>query len=155
MGGSRPSLLPWPFSQRSDGLNTRMDAQPSKTPSLGVLLVDHGSKIESANESLAALAELIGAGSRYHAVRHAHMELASPNIDEGFDQLVAEGVGRIIVVPYFLALGRHASRDIPRLCLQAAERHTGLDWVLAEPIGTSPEIAAIVNERIHAALTVV
>ena len=132
-----------------------MHEQPSKMPSVGVLLVDHGSQIDTANESLAALARAIGAGGRYHAVRYAHMELASPDINEGFDQLVAEGVGRVIVLPYFLALGRHASRDIPRLCLQAAERHTGLDWVLAEPIGTSPEITAIVDERINAALMVV
>jgi sirohydrochlorin ferrochelatase len=132
-----------------------MHEQPSKTPYLGVLLVDRGSKIDSANESLEKLARAIGADGRYHAVRHAHMELASPDINAGFDQLVAEGVGRIIVLPYFLALGRHASRDIPRLCLQAAERHAGLDWALAEPIGTSPGIAAIIDERINAALRTV
>ena len=131
-----------------------MTAEPSTTLSLGVLLVDHGSKIDSANQSLATLATEMSKQGRYRSVRHAHMELAAPDIAEGFRGLVSDGVSRIIVLPYFLAVGRHAGEDIPRLCRAAAEQSPGIQWTLAQPVGTSPAITAIVDERIDAALTV-
>jgi sirohydrochlorin cobaltochelatase len=88
----------------------------------------------------------------YASVRHAHMELAHPTIEEGFDALVADGIVHVVVLPYFLALGRHASDDIPKLCEQAAGRHGELSWRLADPVGTSPKMHAVIEERISAAL---
>lgn len=125
---------------------------PNNNDSLGVLLVDHGSRIEAANQSLAILARGLRSSGRYWSVRHAHMELATPTIAEAFEQLVADGVGRVIVLPYFLALGRHAARDIPHLCDRAAQDHPHIPWRLAEPVGTSPGMPAIINERIGTAL---
>jgi len=125
-----------------------------KNEKVGVLIVDHGSRVESANDALTLLARSVSDSKLYGSVRHAHMELASPTIGDAFDQLAADGMAHIIVVPYFLALGRHASEDIPRMCDAAARRHPNICWRLAAPVGTSPQMPAIVTERVDAALTV-
>ena len=59
---------------------------------VGVMVVDHGSKREAANERLMTLC---AAYAESHAkpdwvVAPAHMELASPSIEEAFDALVAQ-----------------------------------------------------------------
>ena len=80
-----------------------------------LLLIAHGSRKAEANEEIARLAERVehrGAGD-YSAVQAAFLELAEPDICAGIDCLVERGADEIVVVPYFLARGRHVARDIP------------------------------------------
>jgi sirohydrochlorin ferrochelatase len=117
-----------------------MHEPPRRVPddaAIGLLLIDHGSREPAANESLSALATRLRALGRYRTVRHAHMELAAPTIEAGFAELVADGVTDIVVLPYFLAPGRHASRDVPDLCDRAARPYPAVTWALADPVGTS------------------
>jgi sirohydrochlorin ferrochelatase len=129
-----------------------MNRNVSDSERLGILLVDHGSKLDVANESLARLAGSMSASGKYSSVRHAHMELASPTIAEAFGNLVADGVTRVMVMPYFLALGRHASQDIPRLCTAAAGLYPEIAWQITDPVGSSPDMLNIIDERIGTAL---
>ncbi|MCZ7686866.1 MAG: hypothetical protein M5U28_52225 [Sandaracinaceae bacterium] len=87
-----------------------------------LLLVDHGSRLAEANAQLDALAALVRARTG-GIVRLAHLELASPTIAEGFEACVADGAAEVVVVPVFLAPGRHAGEDIPRIAAEAAARH--------------------------------
>lgn len=89
------------------------------------LLVDHGSRLEEANGVVAAVAQAMSLQLDAR-VAHAHQEAAQPSIDEAIDALVAEGVRALIVVPFFLAPGRHATRDVPRLARESGARHAGL-----------------------------
>lgn len=130
-----------------------MSSAAKDSRSLGILLVDHGSRVTQANEALETLAHSIRDSGRYGAVRHAHMELAPPSIADAFSSLAGDGVSRVIVIPYFLALGRHAAEDIPALCEKAAEQHPQLAWQLGDPVGTSASMADVVTERINAALS--
>jgi sirohydrochlorin ferrochelatase len=101
----------------------------------GLLLVDHGSRRMEANASLAVMAERIRARQPGIICRHAHMELAQPDIPVAFVELVAAGASDIRVVPYFLAPGRHASEDIPRIVAQAAVGFPAVTWKIAECLG--------------------
>lgn len=114
-----------------------------------VLLVDHGSRRSEADAALADLATRLRRSGRYAAVRHAHMEIASPTIAESFAALVAEGMREIIVVPYFLAPGRHAAHDIPELCRAAATPHPAVRWRLTDPVGSSRLMLDVIIERIE------
>ncbi|HEY8431090.1 MAG TPA: CbiX/SirB N-terminal domain-containing protein [Sandaracinaceae bacterium] len=114
-----------------------------------LLLVDHGSRRADANAVLEELAELVRARTR-DVVRTAHLELAPPTIAEGFDACVAAGANEVVVVPVFLAPGRHASEDVPRLAREAAER-LGVAWRVADVLGADPLLAELVLARAHGA----
>lgn len=113
-----------------------------------LLIVDHGSRAQEANESLEKIAQLVrervGEGV---LVATAHMDIASPTVPEAVDQLAAQGVKEIVVVPYFLAPGRHSREDIPRLVSDAGVAHPSVLFVLAEPLGPHPLLAELVLLR--------
>ena len=77
------------------------------------------------------------------------MELAPPSIDEGIRACVASGATRLLVVPYMLAPGRHAVKDIPRLVRTALESYPGVDAVVSGPLGVHPGLADVVLARIE------
>lgn len=113
-----------------------------------LLLVDHGSRRAAANLLLGEVAALVRAELDDDAipVRIAHMELAAPSIDEAFAAMRAEGVTEVLVHPYFLGPGRHATEDIPRLVAEASRRH-GLPATVTPHLGVHPLLAKLVLER--------
>lgn len=79
----------------------------------------------------------------------AHMELATPDIRAAVDACAAAGVDEVVVHPYFLVPGRHASRDIPRLAREAASRHPGLRMRVSEPLGIHEGLVQTVVDRVR------
>jgi sirohydrochlorin ferrochelatase len=120
-----------------------------------ILLVDHGSRLEAANDLLRKLAERVRTESPAGTVVHfAHMEMASPTIDEGIDACARDGAQEVLVHPYFLGPGSHSTNDIPRLVEAAARRHPGLRTVITEPLGLHDKLVEVVLDRIASARTV-
>ena len=93
-----------------------------------LLLVAHGSRRAPANREVAALARRLraAAAGRWDRVAHAFLELAEPDVPTALADCVAAGAGEVVLVPYFLAAGRHVREDIPRLVKQARARHPGV-----------------------------
>jgi hypothetical protein len=70
----------------------------STNQKIGILLIDHGSKRESSNMHLESLARAYERSSRcppHYIVRAAHMEIASPSIEDGLRGLIAEGACKL------------------------------------------------------------
>jgi len=116
-----------------------------------VLLVDHGSRVAAANAALEAVAEQLRARLPDRLVRVAHLELAAPGIGEAIDACVAEGAREIVVHPFFLAPGRHTSRDIPQQVELAAARHPDLRVRLTPALGPHAKLIDVIVERVEAA----
>ena len=116
-----------------------------------LLVVDHGSRVALANESVAAVAELVAQLGDYALVIGAHMELAAPSIPEAIDDAVQRGATDLTVVPFMLAPGRHATQDIPRIVAECAADHAGLVWRIAAPLGVHALLAQLVLARAHEA----
>lgn len=114
---------------------------------IGLLLVDHGSRRDAANATLAEMAGRLRAQRPGLLVVHAHMELADPDVATGFAALVAAGASDIRVVPYFLAPGRHASEDIPALVAAAAAAHPQVTWRIGECLGPHDLLATLALVR--------
>lgn len=115
--------------------------------STGIILFAHGSRIESANESVRAAArELARAGSLEH-VESAFLELGHPDLDGTVAQLVAQGIRRIIVIPYFLTLGTHLERDLPLIVERITNVHSGLEIEVTPPLEGHPALITVLLDR--------
>ena len=115
-----------------------------------ILLVDHGSVRNEANEMLVDMAQLVQrmTGSDV-IVRHAHMELAQPTIEQGFAHCVEAGANEVIVFPYMLSPGRHSTTDIPRLVSEAAASHPDITFSVTPPFGIEEKLGEIILARAH------
>jgi len=115
---------------------------------VGIILVDHGSKLSAANDMLNDVVALFRRVSAYRIVEPAHMELAQPDITAAFAACVHQGARRIVVHPYFLSPGRHSTTDIPRLVAQAAAAHPEITFHVTQPLGLDDKIAQVILQRI-------
>jgi sirohydrochlorin ferrochelatase len=107
----------------------------ARNRTLGVVIVDHGSKRDEANSALLEFGRLYTQACRHDIVEVAHMELAEPSISQAIRKCVERGASHIVVAPYFLSRGRHVQSDIPRLAEEAQAEHPGVQVQVAEPIG--------------------
>lgn len=119
---------------------------------LGVILVDHGSKVQAANDMLLAAVAEFQATTGVPIVEAAHMELAEPTLAQAFARCVERGAKRVVVAPYFLAPGRHSTSDIPRMSAEAAEPYPGVSYCVAQALGVDRRIGEILAGRIAEAI---
>ena len=112
-----------------------------------LLIIDHGSKRVEANEMLKFVAAIIKKQKPGLIVHVAHMELADPTIEQGFEACVAEGATEVIAHPYMLSPGRHVVSDIPKMVGDAAGRHPHVKFSVTKPLGLHKKIAEIILER--------
>lgn len=122
-------------------------AEASNGSRTAIILIDHGSKVAAANELLERVAERLREKGEAELVEVAHMELAEPTLEQAFQRCKERGAARVIVVPYFLAEGRHAGQDIPRMAAEAAAAHPELEWTVAEPLGLDDRMVSLVARR--------
>jgi sirohydrochlorin ferrochelatase len=112
-----------------------------------LLLVDHGSRFQAANDMLADVAAMVRELTGLEKVYICHMELAEPTIAEGFAACVKDGATSVVVHPYFLGPGRHSTTDIPRMVAEAAQAFPGVEYCVTEPLGVHPKIGEVILER--------
>lgn len=117
--------------------------------SLGIMIVDHGSRRAASNDALLEVVAKFREAMPYRLVEPAHMELAEPSIQQAFDKLVADGAKVVVVHPYFLLPGRHWAEDIPRLAAEAGQKHDGVRHLVTAPLGIHALMAQIMNDRIQ------
>jgi sirohydrochlorin ferrochelatase len=96
-----------------------------------ILLVDHGSVRNEANEMLVDMAQLV------------------QRIAEGFANCVEAGANEVIVFPYMLSPGRHSTTDIPRMVNAAAANHPGVTFSVTPPFGIEEKLGEIILARAH------
>lgn len=112
-----------------------------------LLLVDHGSRSQAANDVLEAVAALVRRMTGLGRVYTAHMQFAEPSIPAVFAQAVRDGATAVVVHPYFLSPGRHSQHDIPRMVAEAAQAFPGVAFRVTEPLGVHSKIVEVVLER--------
>jgi sirohydrochlorin ferrochelatase len=125
----------------------------TQVATLGVILVDHGSRREESNRLLLEVVRQFAEASGLPIVEPAHMELAEPTIAAAFARCVERGAKTVVVFPYFLLPGRHWHEDIPRLAAEAAAAHSGVKYLVTDPIGLHPLMFEIIQDRIAQSLS--
>ena len=124
---------------------------PNGTERTAVVIVDHGSRRAESNAFHERFVADWQERHGYTIVEPAHMEMAEPSISDAVDSCVAKGATHVIIAPFFLWPGRHMEQDIPSLVAEAAERHQGVTFTMAEALGPHPLLGDIVAARVEAA----
>jgi len=106
----------------------------------GYVVFGHGSTVESANDAVRAMAAELQKRQGYEAVQTAFLESGRPDLSGAIDRLAKEGVEHVIVIPYFLTLGMHLQRDLPRLIEEIRAAHPGLEIQVTPPLDGHPAL---------------
>ena len=117
---------------------------------LGILLVGHGSPRAETNERFIALAGRIAARLGMENVLPTFFSIARPNIPDRVAELVARGVRRIVLMPYFLYAGQHVTHDIPALLAECGRQFPDVAMEVLPALEDDPAIEDAVVERLTA-----
>ncbi len=117
-----------------------------------IIVFAHGSSVESANEAVRSVTAAVAQSGGFGLVETAFLELASPDLPEAVARVAGKGAVHVIVAPYFLTLGIHLQRDLPRIIADILRRHPGLRIEVTEPLDGHPALRDIVLDRVKKAL---
>jgi len=132
---------------RCHGLIYKLDFARRFTVKHAVILLGHGSQADGGNVALMDVARLIMDIGGVKVIP-AYLQFCEPSLPTAFNQAVGEGAGKVVVVPYFLYMGNHVSRDIPEELDRLKAAHPGVEVVLTGHLDAHPKLAEIVLERI-------
>jgi sirohydrochlorin ferrochelatase len=113
----------------------------------GIIVFAHGSRVESANEAVRAVARDLVRAAPCDRVLAAFLELGQPDLASAASELAEAGVERLVILPYFLTLGLHMERDLPRLVDGIRQNHKHLRVDVAPPLDGHPALAEILADR--------
>jgi sirohydrochlorin ferrochelatase len=114
----------------------------------GAVLFAHGSPVEAANEAVRVVAERVQRAGPFEAVEIAFLE-HHPLLEEAVARLAASGVSQVVIVPYFLTMGLHLERDLPRLVEEVLRLQPNLSIRVTRPLDGHPALVDIVLDRLR------
>jgi sirohydrochlorin ferrochelatase len=116
----------------------------------GIVVFGHGSSVSSANDAvrvIAAAAARLGGWTLYET---AFLE-AEPRLAGAVAKLAQAGADEVLVLPYFLTLGIHLQRDLPKIVDKLAQEFH-IPIRVAPPLDGHPELSRILVERAGSSL---
>ncbi len=120
-------------------------------PSTAIIVFAHGSAVPEANREVTRLAEEVSRHAQCPA-RSAFLELAQPDLAAAVAESVSAGARRIVVIPYFLTMGVHVRRDLPRLIAEQQARFPEVDLRAGQSLEGYPGMADVLLHRAREAL---
>ena len=112
-----------------------------------IIVFAHGSRVESANDAVRKVAADLSRAGGFPVVEAAFLELGKPDLASAVASVASKGAQQIIVIPYFLTLGLHLERDLPRLVDEVAAAHRGLDIRVTPPLDGHPALVQALLDR--------
>ena len=85
----------------------------------------------------------------YAYVRASFLGPGKPELGPAIGEAVGAGFHRIVVIPYFLTLGIHLRRDLPRLVAVERRKYPQLEIHIGRALENHPEMASLVLSRIR------
>jgi len=110
-----------------------------KFGSSGKIILAHGSRLSQANIAVEKLAKAVGAINAYWTIE--------PDLPKIVKRLIAQEKTSIIIVPYFLFVGR-ITNIISSQVLEMQKEFPHHKFVLDSPLGASRDLACVVANQI-------
>ncbi len=114
-------------------------------PGTGIVVFGHGSSVPSANDAVRVVAAAAARQGSWRLYETAFLECA-PRLSDAVRNLVAAGAANILVLPYFLTLGIHLQRDLPKLIDELAAEF-GVPIRVAPPLDGHPDLGKMLVDR--------
>lgn len=111
----------------------------------GIIVFGHGSSVASANDAVRVVARDAAAHGGWELFETAFLE-AAPRLSDAVAALVGRGATNILVLPYFLTLGIHLQRDLPKLVDGLAGEY-GISIRVTPPLDGHAALSRILAER--------
>ncbi|MEP1214105.1 MAG: CbiX/SirB N-terminal domain-containing protein [Marinobacter sp.] len=111
-----------------------------------IILLAHGSSDQRwchTFEKLATPTLKSVAGSRI-----AYMELAEPSLETIISEARKDGIDTFVIIPLFLAAGRHLRKDVPGMIDELQATHN-VTITLAPPIGENPQLGDAIRDVVN------
>jgi sirohydrochlorin ferrochelatase len=77
------------------------------------------------------------------------LEFIQPHPDQAVQLLVNQGLERVVVMPYLLGHGKHATLELDEVLDELRAEIPQVQLYLADGLGADPRLAELVVERIH------
>ena len=117
----------------------------------GIVVFGHGSSVPSANDAVRAVAANAAREGAWPLYETAFLE-CDPRLADAVRNLEAAGASDVLVLPYFLTLGIHLQRDLPKLVADLSG-HFGLPIRVAPPLDGHPGLGKMLVDRAIEALS--
>lgn len=118
----------------------------------GLLLVGHGSRDPEGNAQFLRVADRVRHTPAVREggwqVQPCFIELATPEVPEGIDALVAAGCREVVTIPLTLFAAGHAKEEVPAHLEEARGRHPGVVFRYGRPVGVEPAVIPILLESL-------
>ncbi len=117
------------------------------TSETGYIVFAHGSSVASANDAVCAVAAEFARRGGHLAVEVGFLEGGRPDLGGAVALLAERGIGNILVIPYFLTLGTHLQRDLPKLVERARAVYPGVQIEVTPPLDGHPALLDALADR--------
>lgn len=111
----------------------------------GIVVFGHGSSVASANDAVRLVAANAAREGSWPLCETAFLE-CDPRLADAVRSLKTAGASDILVLPYFLTLGIHLQRDLPKLVADLATQYA-LPIRVAPPLDGHPGLAKMLIDR--------
>ena len=111
----------------------------------GIVVFGHGSSVASANEAVRVVAADAARAGRWPLYETAFLE-CDPKLGAAVEKLVRAGAGEVLVLPYFLTLGIHLKRDLPKIVAELSAEF-GIPIRVAPPLDGHPGLGKMLVDR--------
>ncbi len=115
----------------------------------GVVVLGHGSRLRKANALIPEIINGLKRNLGLSKIYPAYLQLAKPDLGQSLEKLAKAGCRRIIIIPFFLFVGNHVSRDIPEVIEQEKKKYPNICFIYTENLGEDSRIADIVADKIR------
>ena len=119
----------------------------------GILILAHGSRQKDTEKTLKVLVDKVQNLTGAANIETAFLQFSDNLLPAGLDRLVNKGCSKIHIIPYFLFNGVHIREDIPAELAKYRAAHPGIELYLGETLGADDRLAAILADRVQAALS--
>lgn len=111
-----------------------------------LIVFAHGSSVDAANDAVREVARQL-AEREGKLVEPAFLEGGRPDLAGAVARCAEQGAKKVKVLPYFLTLGLHLKRDLPRLVEEARKLHGGVEIEVAAPLDGHPGLIQALSDR--------
>ena len=99
------------------------------------------------NDATVRLQEALGADQA--RVQLSCLEFIEPRPDQTIQDMAAQGLQRVVIMPYLLGQGKHVTLEMDEVLDEARAELPGVDLRLADVLGADSRLASVVVERVR------